>query len=246
MLDIMHNASEVSKCLLHHSITYEMRMNHAGERLKAARIKSGYESASQAAEAMGVPIATYIQHENGVRGFPATRAERYARFFRTTPEWLLYGKTNSDKVVTLGPQLYVIGKVAAGVFKEAWKLHPDEWEAFTGRADIAAPVQKRFGLRVEGDSMDELYPPGTILECVEYSYREPIPSGKRVIVQRTRADGTVEATVKELVRDDEGVEWLRPRSSNPRYRTFRGDKPDSPEITRVEIIGVVVSSIRAE
>lgn len=221
-------------------------MNNAGDRLRAARVKSGYDSAKQAAEAMGVPVATYVQHESGVRGIPATRAERYAHFFRTTPEWLLYGKTNLVKEVALGPLLYVIGKVAAGVFDEAWKYHPDDWEAFTGRGDIAAPLQKRFGLRVEGDSMDELYPPGTILECVEYSGNEPIPSGKRVIVQRTKADGTVEATVKELIRDAEGVEWLRPRSSNPRYRAFRGDQPDSPDITKVEIIGLVKASIRPE
>jgi phage repressor protein C with HTH and peptisase S24 domain len=221
-------------------------MSQTAERLKQARVKSGYSSAKAAAEAMGVPVATYIQHENGVRGIPAGRAERYARFFRVTPEWLLYGKTTADKVVTLGPQLYVVGEVAAGVFKEAWKKDASDWEAFTGRADIIAPLNDRFGLRVEGDSMDLLYPPGTILECVNYHGQDVIPSGKRVIVQRTDVGGNVEATVKELYRGEDGVDWLVPRSTNPAHRAFRGDLPDSPEISKVEIVAVVVASTRPE
>jgi phage repressor protein C with HTH and peptisase S24 domain len=242
----MHYAQVPRKCLLHNSLRYAACMKSAGDRLKQARLKAGYSSAALAATAMGVSPATYAQHENGLRGFPAARAEKYARFFRVTPEWLLYGKDKSDTVVALGPRLFVIGEVAGGVFREAWKVPADEWEAFTGRADIAAPVQKRFGLRVSGDSMNALYPEGTILDCVEYDGQEIIPSGKRVIVQRTRIDGHVEATVKELIRDEDGVEWLVPRSHNPIHRAFRGDQPDSKDISRVEIIGVVVASIREE
>jgi phage repressor protein C with HTH and peptisase S24 domain len=148
-------------------------------------------------------------------------------------------------VTELGPRLFVVGEVAAGVFKEAWKLDEADWEAFTGRPAVDAPVRDRFGLQVAGDSMDLLYPPGTILECVNYYGDEPIPSGKRVIVQRTKLDGTIEATVKELVRDAEGVEWLVPRSSNPMHQAFRGDAP-TLGIARVEVIAIVVASIRPE
>ena len=41
---------------------------------------------------MGVPVSTYIGHENGHRGFPAKRAPQYARKFKVSEEWLLYGK----------------------------------------------------------------------------------------------------------------------------------------------------------
>lgn len=40
---------------------------------------------------MDVPVSTYSQHESGERGFKH-RAEQYATFFLTTPEWLLYGR----------------------------------------------------------------------------------------------------------------------------------------------------------
>lgn len=220
-------------------------MGGASIRLRSAREKSGYSSAKAAAEAMGVPVATYIQHENGARGIPAARAERYARFFRVAPEWLLYGKGTTVRPAELGPQLFVIGKVQAGLFSEAWRWSEEDWEAFTGRADLGVPVQQRFGLKVSGDSMNEVYPDGSILECIEYDGRE-LPSGKRVIVQRTKADGSIEATVKELVRDPDGIEWLVPRSTNPMHRAFRADVPDQPGIARIEIIGIVVASTRFE
>lgn len=243
---LMHRASQNCKCLLHHRFDYFEEMSGASDRLKLARERAGYESAKSAAEAMGVPVATYIQHENGARGFPAARAERYARFFRVTPEWLLYGRVGDAQSIELGPRLFVKGDVAAGVWKEAWEIDPDEWEVFTGRADVKAPLQKRFGLRVVGNSMDYVYPPGTILECLEYAGDEVIPSGKRVIAIRERVDGSVEATVKELVRDEHGVEWLVPRSSNPAYQAVRGDRPDDPEIVKVKIVALVVGSYRPE
>lgn len=245
---MMHYALTKSKCLLHHPNRYVAAMTSAGERLREARERSGYPSAKEAAEAMGIPVATYIQHENGIRGFPADRADRYGKFFRVAPEWLLYGRQKSEnEFTTLGPRLFVKGEVAAGVWREAWEMEPDEWEVFTGRADVKAPIRERFGLRVAGDSMNEVYPPGSVIECVAYDGEELIPNGKRVVVQRVRSDNTIETTVKELRRDSDGVEWFVPRSTNPAFqRPFRCDQPDDPEVVRVEIIGVVVASIRPE
>lgn len=195
---------------------------------------------------MGVSRATYAQHENGIRGYPASRAERYGRFFRVAPEWLLYGRQKSEVVTALGPQLFVKGEVQAGVWKEAWEYDADEWEVFTGRADVSASMRSRYGLRIVGESMNEVYPPGSIVECVAYEGDDELPSGRRVVVQRTRFDGQIETTVKELVRGEDGAEWLVPRSTNPAFQAFRGDQPDSPDIASVEIIAVVIGSYRPE
>lgn len=81
----------------HHRALFNFDMD-MGTRLREAREKAGYDSASDAASAMGVPYATYAQHENGNRSYPAERAKRYARFFKTTPEWLLYGRGKSDPI----------------------------------------------------------------------------------------------------------------------------------------------------
>jgi SOS-response transcriptional repressor LexA len=249
MLAIMHNASPLGKCLLHHPVHYLARMGSPAERLKKAREAAGFPSAKAAAEAMGVSVATYIQHENGTRGFPADRAERYARFFRTQPEWLLYGKVRNSggaSFTELGPQIPIQGAVAGGVWRERMEYPEDEWTSFTGKPRVDAPLSQRFGLVVEGDSMDQLYPPGTILECVRYWGDEPIPNGRRVIVQRTRDDGTVEATVKEYFEDDDGVIWLIPRSNNPAFQApFRCDQPESG-VTDIRVVAIVIASTRYE
>jgi transcriptional regulator with XRE-family HTH domain len=61
-----------------------------GERLRAAREKAGYDSAKAAAEAMGIAVSTYLQHESGIRGY-TRQVGRYARFFKVRPEMLAFG-----------------------------------------------------------------------------------------------------------------------------------------------------------
>ncbi len=92
---IMHNALQDCKRLLHYETRYSYGME-SSDRLRDARIAAGYETAKDAAVAMGVPVSTYIGHENGTRGFPAKRAAQYARKFKVTEEWLLYGKKPVD------------------------------------------------------------------------------------------------------------------------------------------------------
>ena len=66
-------------------------MTDAAERLRVARLRAGFETAKEAAEAMGFPVSTYLAHENGSRGYPAKKAATYARKFKVPEVWLLYG-----------------------------------------------------------------------------------------------------------------------------------------------------------
>jgi len=61
------------------------------QRLRWARGQAGFAEATDAADAMGVSRSTYFGHENGSRGF-SRHAERYARFYRVSLEWLLTGR----------------------------------------------------------------------------------------------------------------------------------------------------------
>ncbi len=102
----------------------------------------------------------------------------------------------------------------------------------------------RFFLRVKGDSMDQVYPDGSLIECVSTFARiEPKP-GRNVVILRTRSDQRVEATVKEMVEID-GKMWFVPRSSNPAHQAFSVDAVD-PDIEEMRIAAVVVSSVRPE
>ena len=71
-------------------------MDTPGARLKAARERMGYRTAKDAALAIGVPVATYAEHENAPRFLPARRAQLYAGVYHTTPEWLLYGRDTCE------------------------------------------------------------------------------------------------------------------------------------------------------
>jgi hypothetical protein len=66
-------------------------MTTPGDRLRQAREARGFRTAKDAALAMDVPVATYTQHENPKRLLPEKKAQAYADYFKTTPEWLLYG-----------------------------------------------------------------------------------------------------------------------------------------------------------
>ena len=87
----MHNALEERKRLLHNGTHYVDRMMTPAERLRIARMRAGFNTAKEAAEAMGFAVSTYIAHENGSRGYPAKKAYTYARKFKVKEQWLLYG-----------------------------------------------------------------------------------------------------------------------------------------------------------
>lgn len=146
--------------------------------------------------------------------------------------------------VPIGPQLYVKGVVAAGLWQPALEQPREEWQAFTGRSDVTAKAEHRFGLRIVGNSMDEIYPPGTIIECVSvFGHAEPEP-GKRVVVIRENEQGEVEATVKELV-ETGGTLWAVPRSKDPSFRPINLTEPEEG-IVEIRIAAVVVASVRPE
>lgn len=75
--------------------------NTRGERLKASRAKF-FKSASAAAVALGVPLATYGAHERaetpGGRDFGPDEAKNYARRFGVSPEWLLLGVKGAEQI----------------------------------------------------------------------------------------------------------------------------------------------------
>lgn len=87
----MHFAFSESKRLLHNGVRYYDSMNDPAERLRIARLRAGYETGKEAAEALGFPVSTYLGHENGSRGYPAKKAAIYARRFKVREQWLLYG-----------------------------------------------------------------------------------------------------------------------------------------------------------
>lgn len=118
-------------------------MSEPSDRLRKARVAANYATASEAARAMGLREESYVSHENGTRGL-SRAAERYARFFRVSLEWLLTGK--GDMKGEARVSLY--GAVGAGARIESW--HPPDHDHTD---DIDLPDLSHAGaLRVTGES----------------------------------------------------------------------------------------------
>lgn len=146
-----------------------------------------------------------------------------------------------------GPPLFIKGEVAAGVWRDAFEWEQDEWEPYQGGSHIEAPLSARFGLRVVGDSMNDVYPPGTVLDCVSCIHAgiDLVKSGQRVIVVRRKFHGEIEATVKEYLETNDGA-WLVPRSSNPAFQQPISLAENAPDIEETRIVAIVKGSYRPE
>lgn len=79
------------QCQTHSAVRQNALMQTMADRLRIAREHKGYDTATAAADALGVERPTYLAHENGSRGFRAS-ATRYAQFFGVNLIWLLTGK----------------------------------------------------------------------------------------------------------------------------------------------------------
>lgn len=209
------------------------------EQLKTLRKKRGWSQA-ELAELVGVEQPTIQRWESGKRLPDLDKLQTLAEVLGVSPGSLLDG----DAIAAIGPLLFVKGEVAAGVWRAAAEWPESEWETFTGRSDVTAKVEHRFGLRIVGDSMDLLYPPGTIVECISVFGQAEARPGKRVVILRKNDRQEYESTVKELVEQD-GELWAVPRSTNLAHRPFRLSEPE-PGILETRVVAIVVASIRPE
>lgn len=145
----------------------------------------------------------------------------------------------------------VIGDVQAGVFKTAV-----EWPKsaqFQVKVPVEAPFDRidTFGLRVLGPSMDQVFPSGTIIICAQIQDLGrlfEIQSGHYVVVKRrSAATDELEASVKQFIRDEQGVAWLWPRSNHPEFQTpvRVEDLSSSDDNDEVTVWALVVAEYRA-
>lgn len=120
-----------------------MRDMERSDRIRIARQKRGYKSASEAARRMSVPVGTYIGHENGSRGIRDEELQKYAQHFRVPLQWLAYGLGSPDGGRTTVP---VVGYVGAGaeahLFSEGQGPF-DLVEAPEGSTDTTVAVEIR-------------------------------------------------------------------------------------------------------
>lgn len=212
-------------------------------RLREFREAKGW-SQEDIADRAGVSVSQISRWEAGNSNIPSERLPLLAEAYECRIADIF--EEDESPFEPLGPKLYIKGPAQAGQWKAVWQTPQNEWKTFTGRPDITTPLRDRFGVRIVGESMNQVYPNGTTVECIAFYGGAEIENGRRVLVQRRRNGDEFEVTVKEYYRDEEGVEWLLPRSNNPSFQTpIRADQQEEG-IDEVQIIGIVVGSYRPE
>ncbi|WP_433942654.1 S24 family peptidase [Brevundimonas diminuta] len=212
------------------------------DRLKAARIAAGFETAADAARALGEHPQNVRDHEAGRRGIKPEMAERYAKLYRIDAAEILFGQghasesgvAENDNVRMVG----VIGEIRAGNWAQIPDEQPEPWEY----VPVNLPEYQRahlFALNVVGRSMDRVYPDGsTVVVCP--AHEAGVRENDHVVVRRWKG-GMAETTLKEVVVEN-GKVVLWPRSTDAAYQQpIRLDEVrDADE--GPEILGVVVGS----
>jgi len=145
----------------------------------------------------------------------------------------------------------VRGTVCAGQWSEADELRLED--QITMYVPKAPPTHypNLYGVKVEGPSMNEVYPDGTILYVVPLLDFDRAVSNEFFVIAQQVKYGEYETTVKQFIKMD-GRNWLYPRSSHPEHQApIEIPPPEAwPDLLHDEdgiyIIGVVVGSFRAE
>lgn len=107
------------------------------DRLREARIKAGFKSATKAADFLKVPGGTYAGHENGSRAFDSETGKQYAQAFKVRVAWLMFGEVPMSQ--------FAKDLMADGINEDTIRRVPiDEW-------DPAAPDASHIDSSQVGD-----------------------------------------------------------------------------------------------
>ncbi|MES2782990.1 MAG: S24 family peptidase [Pseudomonadota bacterium] len=114
----------------------------------------------------------------------------------------------------------VVGAVEAGAWREQSQWPDDQqYEVRALQSDF--PELDRFGLVVMGYSMDKLFAPGVVLDCLKlpFSGESPItPTPGQIVIAQHNRGGLCEMTCKRLGRETDGQWYLMPESTKAEHQ----------------------------
>lgn len=214
-------------------------MNEIGLKIRRALEKNNL-SQPQLAEKMGRSAALVNMWISGKRDMSTQDIQKLCQICGISPNYLMYDEQDTQTIP-------VIGYVQAGLWQEARQWEVSDFKPIYMPTDERFWGRRIYALQVRGNSMNKLYPEGSCVICVSAEdYTNivgEIESGKKVVVQRKNPmDGTIEATVKEYVKNEFGT-FLMPHSTDPSFTPIRTDDGSAGE---TKITAVVIGSFRKE
>jgi len=207
-------------------------------RIMLQHIRDGLKiNQEEIAERIGCSVSMVSRWERGCSNIPSERLPELARAYRCSVSDIFL----DDEISTFAIQdrIPIIAKIAAGSWIEFGK-DGSETKYFIGRSDSTCDSSDRFGVLLQDDCMDEIYPIGSLLECVSSKIYEQIPHGKKVVGTTVHNRNKTEAWVKEIQMDG-GIFHLISRSKSTRHQKTITicDTEQNKKLHR--ILGVVVA-----
>lgn len=195
-------------------------------------------SRDDVADELGVHPVTVSKLLNGKMKLTMDYIEGFARIFNLSPDQILAEPTHTRVVK-------VRGFLEAGAWSEATEWDEHDWYDVAIPDDPTLRSVPLYAGEIRGPSMNKRYPERTVAVFTHLADSgEQLTVGKRYVVERERADGLREATVKALWRDDGGRMWLIPESDDPRFQEpipLEGGENDT-----VRVLGRVRYSVQRE
>jgi SOS-response transcriptional repressor LexA len=194
------------------------------ERLALARIRSKLGGTKKVSARFGWNQNTYKSHDSGRTSFGLADAKKYARAFGVSTQWLYMGIGEPDDI---DPDLIQPVDVPLVSWVSAGQM--DGQDGISDFSDcpvistLDLPEGDWIALRVEGESMNRVSPPGSII-FVNCRDRRLVANGCYVITDETGA-----ATYKRY----------RP-SEDPPFRPASTEDIEPPELSgAVKVVGRV-------
>jgi transcriptional regulator with XRE-family HTH domain len=144
-----------------------------------------------------------------------------------------------------GPGLLIRHRVQAGAYYPVY-----EADESIGTCNLPInnrfPADQQWGEEVVGDSIDLIYPHGSVLHVVSLAGSGYMPrNGQLVIVAHQKDGGLMERTVKRVFRQNDQYELIG-MSSNPKWNTPIPMPDRESEHETIAIVGLVIGGYRAE
>lgn len=217
-------------------------LDSPGKRLRWARKRANFDTATAAAEAHGWKVPTYLGHENGDRVPSREKAKRYGDAFRVPWAWILEGGPTPGRRSNRAGPIPTVGEVAAGQWLDIdTELDPRDFEQFPITAHPDYPIDAQYGLIVKGTSINRIADAGSVLHCVDVikavieTHEDDV-----VIVERKRAQASQrEVTAKVITRRGKMV-VLMPESTDARWKPIEFDPSNRTDEVEVAVIGLVI------
>lgn len=196
---------------------------------------------ARVADATNSHEVTIANLANGKATLTFPWMQRLAKVFDVTPAEIV------QKPLTEGlRRVRVTGAVEAGAWHESSLWPEDRQYDVLVPDDLTLRDRDLYAAEVRGESMNARYQNGSVVvfsKITGSAYGE-IVDGRRYHIRLTRPDGTVEDTVKTLVRDAKGAYWLKPESDDPRFQEWL--PLDGPPGCTVELLGRARFAVQRE